>query len=220
MLAIIGDQWIELLKQRFDEPNEFVRIEIQAALEREIPVVPILVGNASVPLEKNLPSELARLAYRNAAEVRAGPDLQIHLKRLISGLDRLISDKDAEEERREIPKTYTNALGMEFVLIPAGSFMMGSHSSPEEIVRKYGGEARWHKNEYPQHKVTISEAFYLQATAVTQGQWEKVIGKNPSDFKKCGDNCPVEAVSWSDTQEFIKKLNYMEYPKNKVSNLD
>lgn len=103
LLAVIGDQWIGILKQRLDEPNDFVRIEIQAALERDIPVVPILVGKASMPIEKNLPTELARLAYRNAAEVRAGPDLQTHLKRLISGLDRLIAEreqKDAEKEHR------------------------------------------------------------------------------------------------------------------------
>jgi len=100
LLAVIGNQWIEILKQRLDEPNDFVRIEIQAALERKIPVVPILVDKASVPGEKNLPPELAGLAYRNAAEVRAGHDLQNHLKRLIGGLDRLLAERKAEEERR------------------------------------------------------------------------------------------------------------------------
>lgn len=103
LLAVIGDKWIEILNQRLDEPNDFVRIEIHAALERDIPVVPILVGKASMPLEKNLPPELTKLAYRNAAEVRAGPDLQTHLKRLISGLDRTIAElkqMDAEKEPR------------------------------------------------------------------------------------------------------------------------
>jgi hypothetical protein len=100
LLAVIGDQWIEILKQRLDEPNDFVRIEIRAALEREIPVVPVLVGNASVPSEKNLPPELAAIAYKNAAEVRAGSDLQNHLKRLIGGLDRLLAGRKVEEERR------------------------------------------------------------------------------------------------------------------------
>lgn len=100
LLAVIGDKWLEILKQRLDEPNDFVRIEIQAALERDIPVVPILVGQASMPLEKNLPPQLTRLAYRNATEVRAGPDLQTHLKRLISGLDRLIVEKFEEEQQR------------------------------------------------------------------------------------------------------------------------
>ena len=68
LLAVIGDQWIEILKRRLDkEENDYVRIEIQAALKREIPVVPILVGEASVPLKMKLPPELSELAYKNAA---------------------------------------------------------------------------------------------------------------------------------------------------------
>ena len=61
-----------------------------------------------------------------------------------------------------------------------------------------------------QHQVTISKPFYMQTTEVTQGQWKKVMGNNPSYFKNCGDDCPVEAVSWNDVQKFIKKLNNME----------
>ena len=117
---------MEILKQRLDEPNDFVRIEIQAALERNIPVVPILVGRTSVPSEKDLPQELAGLSYKQAAEVRAGPYLQAHLKRLVDGLDRLLPKRRAGEElkrkkeqkRKAVSKTYTNSIGMEFVLIP------------------------------------------------------------------------------------------------------
>jgi formylglycine-generating enzyme required for sulfatase activity len=107
-------------------------------------------------------------------------------------------------------KEITNTIGMKFVLIPAGSFMMGSSLSPEEVAQKYGTEAKWYRLEHPQHKVTISRSFYLQTTEVTQGQWEKVMGNNPSYFKDCGDDCPVEEVSWNDTQRFLKKLNQME----------
>ena len=42
---------------------------------------------------------------------------------------------------------------------------------------------------------------------VTQAEWRAVMGNNPSEFKNCGDNCPVENVSWNDAQEFIQKLN-------------
>ena len=47
----------------------------------------------------------------------------------------------------------------------------------------------------------------MQTTEVTQGQWKAVMGNNPSRFKDCGDNCPVENVSWNDIQEFIRKLD-------------
>jgi formylglycine-generating enzyme required for sulfatase activity len=87
---------------------------------------------------------------------------------------------------------------MTFVRIPAGSFTMGSPANEpgrdmDEI----------------QHRVTISSPFYLQTTEVTQGQWKRVMGNNPSYFKDCGDDCPVEQVSWNDVQAFIRKLNGM-----------
>jgi formylglycine-generating enzyme required for sulfatase activity len=107
-------------------------------------------------------------------------------------------------------KEFTNSIGMMFVLIPAGSFTMGSRLSPEEVVSRFGGEAGYFKDEHPKHPVKITKPFYLQTTEVSQGQWEKVMGDNPSRFKDCGDDCPVEAVSWNYVQEFIFKLNQME----------
>jgi formylglycine-generating enzyme required for sulfatase activity len=220
-LAVIGDSWLEILKQRLDEPNDLVRIEIQAALEKKVPVVPILVGKKSVPSEKDLPPELADLPYKQAAEVRAGPDLQSHLKRLVNGLEHLFSESkvgkyytqkqvDKAIEREELTTKYTNRIGMTFFLIPAGSFMMGSHISPEETAKRYGVVAKWYAVEHPQHEVTISKPFYLQSTQVTQGQWQKVIGENFSGFKDCGDNCPVENITWFEAQDFIEKLNDKE----------
>jgi len=90
-------------------------------------------------------------------------------------------------------------LGAKFVLIPAGTFSMGSPSSEPD-----------RGSDETQHQVTISKSFYMQTTLVTQGQWKKVNGNNPSFFKKCGDDCPVENVSWNDVQDFIKKLNQLE----------
>ncbi len=57
------------------------------------------------------------------------------------------------------------------------------------------------------HKVTLTKGFHMQTTEVTQGQWKAVMGKNPSYFENCGDNLPVEKVSWNDAKEFIRKLN-------------
>jgi formylglycine-generating enzyme required for sulfatase activity len=59
----------------------------------------------------------------------------------------------------------------------------------------------------PMHRVTISEAFYMGKYEVTQAQWHAVMGNNPSNFKRCGGNCPVENVSWFDAQDFVNKLN-------------
>ncbi len=88
-------------------------------------------------------------------------------------------------------QTLTDSIGMEFVKIPAGSFMMGSDRKD---------------NEKPIHKVTVNYEFYMGKYEVTQEQYESVAGSNPSSFKNC-PKCPVENVSWDDTQEFIRKLN-------------
>jgi len=93
-------------------------------------------------------------------------------------------------------KTLTNSLGMEFVLIPAGTFTMGS--PPDEPGRK--------QNEVV-HTAKISSPFYLQATEVTVKQWRGVMGKRFFGRKKGSDNMPVVRVSWQDCIKFIKKLN-------------
>ena len=95
-------------------------------------------------------------------------------------------------------KTHKNGMGMEFVLIPAGTFQMGCSSEAEQC----------DAGEKPRHEVTISKPFYLGKYEVTQAQWEAVMGNNPSHYK--GADRPVELVSWDDVQEFIGKLNAKE----------
>lgn len=81
----------------------------------------------------------------------------------------------------------------EMVVVPPGSFIMGSDHG--------------HADELPLHRVTIKRAFALGRTEVTQAQWRALMGNNPSEFKNCGDSCPVEKVSWNEVHEFIRKLN-------------
>ncbi|MDZ7667058.1 MAG: formylglycine-generating enzyme family protein [Desulfotignum sp.] len=101
----------------------------------------------------------------------------------------------AEEPKKQI----TNSIGMEFVLIPSGSFSMGS---PEGEPGRSLGEI--------QHPVNLTRPFYMQTTEVTQEQWMALMSTNPSSNKVCGKGCPVEQVSWNDVQEFIQKLNQKE----------
>jgi formylglycine-generating enzyme required for sulfatase activity len=106
------------------------------------------------------------------------------------------------------PKTITNSVGMKLVLIPKGTFMMGSPIEEE------GAD-----DDEEQHQVTISKDYYLGVTEVTQGQYEKVMGTNPSHFQKRvirksdSSMYPVESVSWKDAVEFCKKLS--ELPEEK-----
>ena len=98
-----------------------------------------------------------------------------------------------------IETSFTNSIGMEFIRIPAGTFMMGSPDSATEAF----------DNEKPAHRVTISQPFYLGKYPVTQAQWEVVMGNNPSRFKG-NPNLPVESVSWNDVPAFMRKLNERE----------
>jgi formylglycine-generating enzyme required for sulfatase activity len=74
-------------------------------------------------------------------------------------------------------------------------------SSDDEPARD-GDEAR--------HWVNISKPFLLGVTEVTQGQWKKVMGNNPSYFSNCGDDCPVEQVSWEEVVDFCNRLSDLE----------
>ena len=109
-----------------------------------------------------------------------------------------------------IERKVRNSLGMEFVYIPQGNFLMGSAIDSSKVESQYGGTEKYYQDEHPQHRVTLTRGFYMQTTEVTQGQWERVMGINPSGFKNCGNDCPVEKVSWNDAQTFIRKLNQME----------
>lgn len=84
----------------------------------------------------------------------------------------------------------------EMVVLPAGSFVMGSPLT----------EAERSADEGPARVVRV-ERFALGKTEVTQGQWRLVMGSNPSHFSGCGDDCPVERVNWDDAQAFVRKLN-------------
>jgi hypothetical protein len=84
------------------------------------------------------------------------------------------------------PSTYTDSTtGIEMVLVKGGCYQMGDNFGDGD------GDER------PVHKACVGD-FYLGKYEVTQGQWKAIMGNNPSHFSDCGDNCPVEKVSWND----------------------
>ena len=128
------------------------------------------------------PKKLFKMPARQGAHVEANKD-----------------EKSTEPLKLAVTKEFIKKRGMVFAFIPPGSFERGIVSDEEDKVN----------NTMP-HKVTLTKGFYMQTTEVTQGQWKRIMGKNPSFFKKCGDDCPVEQVSWMEVQQFIKRLNQLE----------
>lgn len=118
--------------------------------------------------------------------------------RRIRGILFLLILATSEWAWSDLDGSYTNSIEMAFVLVPSGSFMMGSGTHTRSVSN----------DEVPQHPIRISRPFYLGKYEVTQGQWVAVMERNPSKFK--GSMLPVENVSWMDVQIFIQRLNARE----------
>jgi peptidyl-prolyl cis-trans isomerase B (cyclophilin B) len=104
VIAVIGPRWLGEQadsSRRIDDPTDFVRLEIKYALEKGIPVIPLLVDNTLMPKPEKLPPELEALAFRNALPLDSGIDFHTHAERLINGICSLV---DVSEKRRDTPQ--------------------------------------------------------------------------------------------------------------------
>ena len=245
LLAVIGDHWQELDEHgepRLNNPADFVRIEIAAALARDIPVVPVLVGSAQVPRENELPAELADLAYRNAREVRAGSSMTGDLHRLISGIEQALggvasepspaqsetsgrvrasgTDRDevAPKQSIEVPKWATSADEDQYGRWAA--FELGGQQhrmrwiEPGEFLMGSPADEPERGNDEVQHTVSLTAGFWLGEMAVSQLVWQQVTGENPSHFN--GENLPVESVSYDAIQQLFLTALSRQNPLLKV----
>ncbi|MDR1423240.1 MAG: formylglycine-generating enzyme family protein [Azoarcus sp.] len=118
----------------------------------------------------------------------------IALAALAASLGGCVTWGGSRAEERE------NDIGMEFVLIPAGTFEMGCAGDDKTC-------PAWEK---PRHRVTIGQPFFLGRYEVTQRQWRAVMAENPSERQDERGERPVENVSWDDAREFVRRLNEME----------
>lgn len=104
-----------------------------------------------------------------------------------------------------------NDIGMVFIHVPAGKFLMGSEDLDEITIEQPDGKAAMVKDETPAHRVVFNHPFYLGSTEVTQQQWLAVMDKRRGPDShwahKDWQQLPVVGVTWNDTQDFIKTLN-------------
>ena len=106
-LAVIGDNWLTARNAdgelRLQDPSDFVRIEIESALQRNIPVIPLLVGKSKMPSKDELPESMRDLAFRNGTVIRPAPDFHADIDRLVSSLKkylRAVSNEPKLEDRK------------------------------------------------------------------------------------------------------------------------
>jgi hypothetical protein len=98
VLAVIGKHWLSSQDKqghlRLSNPDDFVRIELEAGLERNIPIIPVLVSGADIPAMADLPLSLRPLVYRNAIWLRPDPDFNVDMQRLIRALTDILRRKN------------------------------------------------------------------------------------------------------------------------------
>ena len=152
----------------------------------------------SVPAEAEISIVEPKMAYKSRMKVKPGRYL---LNAQLAGYKTVerwveITDKDVEEKivLQEGPYTEPRT-GMDFVWVPGGCYQMGCGSWATGC----------YHDEIPAHEVCV-DGFWIGKFEVTQGQWKKIMGSNPSYFKY-GDNYPIETVSSEDIHRFIEKLN-------------
>jgi len=131
-----------------------------------------------------------------------------------------------------------SSIGLKLVLIPPGEFLMGSSKEQVAAVRRADPEVNWRElwDEQPQHRVTITKPFYLGVYEVTQAEYRRVVGRNPSYFAATGrgknkvsdmdtSRFPVETVGWYESLQFCNKLSEIDgfepyYKLSKVQRTD
>jgi len=93
-LVVIGNNWLNTegaeKGSRLTNPSDFVRLEIETALERDIPVIPLFVQGSTMPLEKDLPDTLKSLVFRNGISIRPDPDFRNDIYRLIRAINKVV----------------------------------------------------------------------------------------------------------------------------------
>jgi formylglycine-generating enzyme required for sulfatase activity len=179
-----------------------VKIAFRVRMALESPAAETATAEEKPP--ENKPVESARAAQKKLAGPGKGK------KRLAAAI---LPEKEAAEPVKEKPvaapvkekpsikvspqpgNTLTDpATGMELLLVKGGCFQMGDTFET----------GAW--DEKPAHEVCL-DSFYMGKYEVTQKQWEAIMKRNPAKFSRCGADCPVESVRWSDVQEFIQQLN-------------
>ena len=165
-------------------------------------------GEGLTPLEGVLPITDDRALWDSVKDSRDVNEFRVYLKQFPNGLFaalanvrvRALEQAGAPAPTPALPVQPVPRAGQttkdcsdcpEMVVIPAGSFEMGSNESADE---------------QPVHRVYVP-SFLIGKTEVTQGQWKAVMGSNPSYFGSCGDDCPVERVTWNEAQVFAQRLS-------------
>ncbi|SDX08974.1 SUMF1/EgtB/PvdO family nonheme iron enzyme [Nitrosomonas oligotropha] len=207
-VALIGKQWLDITdangQRRLDNPEDWVRLEIEALLARKIRLIPLLVGGANVPNSSRLPGSLAAIARRQAHEIndrRFHEDVNKLIRVLEKDLQANATSKSssvtdiAQSLEVKLPEARL-PFEPEMVRIPAGKFLMGSDDYP---------------GERPIHEVTIGYEFEIGKYPVTFDEYDAFAKATqrtlPDDHGWGRSKRPVINVSWHDAHDYVQWLS-------------
>ncbi|HEX3054122.1 MAG TPA: SUMF1/EgtB/PvdO family nonheme iron enzyme [Aggregatilineaceae bacterium] len=211
LLAMIGPQWDAITDKKgrrwLDDPNDFVRLEIVTALKRGIRVIPVLVGDAAMPYEEQLPADLQPLCRRNALEV-GDRDFDHHVERLVRALERVPHVLRVQDI---LPPPF------EWVKIPAGVVSLEDASTKDyDPPGTKGGKYKvpaFMIAKYPvtnaQYDVFVKDGYrdprWWEYSKEAQ-KWRKENGQ-PESTAYEGDDLPRTNVNWYDAVAYCQWLS-------------
>lgn len=213
-LAVIGQDWVKKRgskgKSRLEDPGDFVRIEIELALQRQIPVIPVLVSGASIPPAERLPASIHDLSYRNGIAVRSGRDFNQDMNQLIEYLTQQI--QGLKEHRKEqvspLDEPHRTEAPTDMVKVPKGPFLYGGKRVHEVIDYDYWIDKYLVTNEKYRGFI-LADCYGNQAYWSVEGWKWKAQNKikvpqywNNSEWNKA-DN-PVVGVSYYEAEAYAK----------------
>jgi formylglycine-generating enzyme required for sulfatase activity len=167
-----------------------VYYEVEVGLRKKH--IPVYVARFTV-IHISQNSSMARIKGEATGEIREGYLVEI----TVEEKKEAVLPKTEETKEPQPGEIWKDPkLGMEFVWVLGGCYQMGSGM--------WTGNC--YDDEIPMHIVCV-DGFWIGKYEVTQGQWQSLMGDNPSRFKNCGKNCPVERVSWNEAVEFARRLS-------------
>ncbi len=221
-LDLSQQKQIEDLTQKLEEQEKALNKKLEEsekAHKQELKRLEVASQKDKEELERNYQNQKQELEQSRQSEVeqleqqleQAKSQNQADQKEIISlraelkGRSQLALEKKKQEPSKA--QTFTVDLGdkitLEMIAIPSGKFLMGTEDEEiERLIKEHDWE--WFRKEKPQHEVTV-QSFYMGIYPVTQAQYQKIMGKNPSEFQ--GNDRPVEQVSWNEAVDFCKKLS-------------
>jgi endonuclease G len=128
VLVIIGPTWASAAdaqgNRRLENPADLVRVEAEAALKRSVPVIPVLVGGATMPAAESLPEDIRALTYRHALPVRSDPDFRNDVAQLVKTIRDILRGQSWVDIARNSRKAWAAAAALLSALLLAGSVML------------------------------------------------------------------------------------------------